>query len=295
MLPALDKNNSKSLRFLKYENSMRYTFSILSCALFLLFRTTSFAETIKWSGYEWEVRSTHGEPAGPGPNIYSDSKENIFIDSKGHLHLKIVKNNIDKWTCSEISLTKSLGYGTYEWEVASKYDDFQKNVVAGFFIYQSPNEVAKQLSRKTGDGKADTPHEIDIELTNAWGDGNLFFATHDPDIKSPVFDFYQKLNGSYTTHRFKWKPKSIKWESYHGHVAKQTSPKNPITEQRDGKSKGTPASITYDGNVIPKASSEKTRINFWIFGDKSSPKAPSLTREEELVIHNFYFTPATKN
>ena len=45
-----------------------------------------------------------------------------------------------------------------------------------------------------GNGKPDTPHEIDIEFTGAWGDANHFFTTHDPDIKSPGQGFFHSLD-----------------------------------------------------------------------------------------------------
>ncbi len=49
------------------------------------------AETITWSGYEWTVRSSRGATQGPGPNIFSDSRDNVFVDAKGDLHLRITQ------------------------------------------------------------------------------------------------------------------------------------------------------------------------------------------------------------
>ena len=130
------------------------------------------AETITWSGYEWKVRSSRGAAQGPGPNIFSDSRDNVFVDSKGDLHLRITQREDKKWVAAEIDLTQSLGYGTYQWELSSRYDRLPSNVVVGLFTYISPRSVARQTDGVVGNQKPDTPHEIDIEFTGAWGDAN---------------------------------------------------------------------------------------------------------------------------
>jgi hypothetical protein len=74
---------------------------------------------------------------------------------------------------AEIDLTQSLGYGTYQWELCSRYDRFPSNVAVGLFTYISPRSVARQTNGVVGNRKPDTSHEIDIEFTGAWGDANL--------------------------------------------------------------------------------------------------------------------------
>jgi hypothetical protein len=58
------------------------------------------AERISWSGYEWTVRSSDGAAQGPGPNIFSDSRDNVFVDSKGDLHLRITQREDKKWVAA---------------------------------------------------------------------------------------------------------------------------------------------------------------------------------------------------
>ena len=61
----------------------------------------------------------------------------------GDLHLKIRKvGNV--WYAAELDLVSSLSYGTYEWELSSRYDQFADNTVVGLFTYQSPASVASQ-------------------------------------------------------------------------------------------------------------------------------------------------------
>ena len=68
--------------------------------------------TIAFSGYEWRVRDAPSSRGGG--NQYSPS--NVWTDSDGAMHLAIKRIGND-WVCSEVSLTRSLGYGTYRFVV----------------------------------------------------------------------------------------------------------------------------------------------------------------------------------
>lgn len=249
------------------------------------------ARQIEWSGYTWQVRSSGGQEQGPGPNIFSDSTQSVWVDGNGDLHLKIRQDGNGKWYAAEIDMTESLSFGTYEWELSSRYDQFADNVVAGMFTYLNPQSVASQTSGSVGNGIGDTPHEIDIEMTGAWGSANLYTTTHDPDVQSPSKNYYQALAGDYTTHRFTWAPDSILWNSYNGHVAGIANPPNPIVEQRPGPNNGDPAEFYYDGPIIPQDLNEIPIINFWLSDSNASVNGPSNGLEQELIIHSFTYTP----
>jgi hypothetical protein len=247
------------------------------------------ARNIEWSGYTWWVRTSNGNPQGPGPNIFSDSTQNVF--AAGDLHLKIRKGADNKWLASEIDLNQSLGYGTYEWEVSSRYDQFATNAVGGLFTYTSPENVANQTGGAVGNGIPDTPHEIDIEFTSAWGSGDLYFTTHDGDVPAPSKNYYQPLPTEQTTHRFKWEPGRITWESFHGHVAGMADPDSPIIEQRPGVGNGQPARHVYTGPVVPKDINEVPIINFWVSSPNPSVNGPTGGVEQEMIVHRFTYTP----
>jgi hypothetical protein len=68
--------------------------------------------TIPFSGYEWRVRDAPSSRGGR--NLYAPS--NVWTDAGGAMHLGIKKTDND-WVCSEVSLTRSLGYGTYRFVV----------------------------------------------------------------------------------------------------------------------------------------------------------------------------------
>jgi hypothetical protein len=213
------------------------------------------------------------------------------VDENGDLHLRITRQPNGKWVAAEINMNQSLGYGTYEWEVSSRYDQFAANVVGGLFTYLSPESVANQTGGVIGNGRPDTPHEIDIEFTGAWGNANLYHTTHDPDIQSPSKNYFQALAGDFTTHRFTWSPSSIAWGSYNGHVAGVENPAFPIVEQRVGPRNGEQAIHVYDGPVIPRNLNEIPIINFWIFDDNPSIDGPTDGQTQELIIHSFTYTP----
>ena len=61
-----------------------------------------------FSGYEWRVRNAPSN-RGDTTNIYDPA--NAWTDASGALHLRIAKQS-GIWTCAEVILTRSLGYGT---------------------------------------------------------------------------------------------------------------------------------------------------------------------------------------
>ncbi len=266
-------------------------FAVLSAGVLAIgLSAAAEARTIEWSGYTWSVRNSGGAQQGPNANVWSNSTDSVWVDEEGDLHLKIRKVG-NTWVAAEIDLTESLSYGTYEWELSTQYDQLADNVVIGLFTYQSPQSVANQTSGSVGNGVADTPHEIDIEMTGDWGSGNLYYTTHDPDVTSPSKNFYQALGGDYTTHRFTWAPDYIHWNSYNGHVAGIAHPEYPIVEQRPGSGNGQIAEFHYDGPVIPQDLNEIPIINFWITNNNASTAGPFDGQEQELVIHSFTYTP----
>src|SRR5437879_2774570 len=69
--------------------------------------------TLHFSGYEWEIRQTVGNPRG-SRNLYNPA--NAWVDKRGFLHLRIAKNAAG-WTSAEVDLSRSLGYGSYRFIV----------------------------------------------------------------------------------------------------------------------------------------------------------------------------------
>ena len=108
------------------------------------------SKMLSFSGYEWRIRDT---PSDRGGKNFYDSN-NAWTDSNGALHLRIAKD-ADHWTCAEVTLTRSLGYGTYSFVVRNT----------------SQLEPPAVFSMFTWDwGGTDQYHrEMDIEISR-WGD-----------------------------------------------------------------------------------------------------------------------------
>ena len=122
--------------------------NIIRISLLLLLTIPVSSQEIQFGGFTWSVRSGRG---GPGPNQWSEN--NVWLDSATNLHLKISQRD-GKWTCAEVTTRQQLGFGLYEFQIASRLDDFDDNVVLGLFNYP------------TGDVGPDGTHEIDIEFAS---------------------------------------------------------------------------------------------------------------------------------
>jgi hypothetical protein len=65
--------------------------------------------SLNFSGYDWAVRMIASDKGGMN-NLYDS--ENAWTDANGALHMQIKKKS-GMWSCAEIFLNRSLGYGTY--------------------------------------------------------------------------------------------------------------------------------------------------------------------------------------
>src|SRR5579859_1018380 len=106
---------------------------------------------LHFSGYDWEVRTISADRGGMN-NLYD--ADNAWTDASGALHLRITKKG-DRWSCAELELTRSLGYGTYIVVVRDT----------------TRLEPAAVLSLNTFDDWGGDQHyrELDIEF-GRWGD-----------------------------------------------------------------------------------------------------------------------------
>jgi len=210
---------------------------------------------IRFSGFEWLVRTTDDGLEGPGPNRFSDSDENVWVDEAGRLHLKIVQKG-GLWYCSGITLRQSLGYGKYIFYVSSKVGELDQHAVAGLFTYKNDEE------------------EIDIEFSKWSKPDNMDaqFAVQPSDLPGNKMRYNLDLPGELSTHVFHWQPEKIDFVSLQGHGLSQDED-NLIHEW------------TYTGGNIPPANGERLKINLWLFRGQS----PSDRKEQELIIDHIEF------
>lgn len=211
--------------------------------------------TILFSGYEWTVAGSGLSRINPGQNYFSCSEENVWVDAKGYLHLKITKKN-DKWFCSNVKLKETHGYGRYVFHVCSHVDDLDKNVVGGLFTY------------------LDDFNEIDIEFSR-WGedtDTNSQFTIQPAHKKGNIFRYSMDLPHKISTHIIDWQKDRIDFASYKGYHHMKPAINKIISEW------------SYTGDDIPCENEEKVMINLWLF--KGMP--PSDGKESEMIIKSFF-------
>ena len=209
--------------------------------------------TIQFSGYKWAVKA--GDRLGPGPNNFSSTNENVWVDDQDRLHLKITQRD-GKWYCAEVVLMQSLGYGNYNFQVSSHVDLLDRNVVGSPFIYR------------------DDTHELDIEFSR-WGiEGgpNAQFVVQPHNKPGNREQFSMSLSNDASTHIIKWMADLMFFRSAQGHDTDPLAGK--VIHEWD-----------YIGGDIPIKADEQAHINLWLF----SGQTPSDGKEAEMVIRSFTF------
>jgi hypothetical protein len=190
-------------------------------------------------GYQWGVKTSCGQPAGPRPCIFVDDEPSVRVES-GPLHL-VADSTGESPTCTEVVLEESLGFGEYRFTVAGALDGMDPNTVVGLFTYDPD--------------PAWTQREIDVEIAR-WGDalnGNSQFVVqpHTTDGNISRFD----IGGlAPTTHKFRWRSNQVLFRSL---VGEHPYP----SEGEEGL-----ACWSYTGADLPPTGDENIHINLWWMG-----------------------------
>ena len=219
----------------------------------------SVTRIISFSGYEWEVRSSDEKKAGPGPNLFTNSKENVWVDDKGNLHLRIT-NRSGKWYCAGITLLGSYKYGTYSFQTETLFEKLHKNTVTGLFLYRN-------------DAK-----EIDIEFSK-WGkDVNEVaqYAIQPADLAGNKKRFNLPTEARTQTHRINWQADAILFSSHTGALTEIPTPEKLIEKWK------------FSGPGIPSGTDDLAlKINFWLFRG-----IPPIEKDAmEIIISDFKYHP----
>lgn len=212
--------------------------------------TAAVPPTLQFSGRTWTVKTSTGA-VGPGPNVFGSA--NAWVDGSGYLHLRIDKSG-RRWTCGEVVLQDSLGYGTYEWELGSNVSTLDPMAVLGLFTWN--NDDASYAHR-----------EIDFEASR-WGNSrdrtNAQWVVQPWDVTGNLRRF--TIGSSVpTVVRFTWTSSRVDFATLVGGVVVE--------------------SWSYTGSSVPPAGGENARMNLWLYNGRA-PKAPV-----EVVIRRFSFTP----
>lgn len=214
--------------------------------------TLAEARTVSWSGYDWTVKKSKGR-IGPGPNYFSDSTSNVWVDAAGKLHLRITKAG-NRFQCAEIIGPTSLGYGTYRFEIESDLAAFDRNAVLGLFTWS--------------DAPAENHRELDIEFAR-WGSATNVpgqYVVQPWDVAANIHRFDWPTGILDSSHWFRWAPGRVDFAS-----------EVPGATLRSWT--GT--------NLVPTPGDERPRLNLWLMGGKRPANGSPL----EIVVRSFTFTP----
>ena len=209
---------------------------------------------IQFGGYDWQVRSV-GSDRGGRSNIYDPA--NAWTDSNGALHLRIAHNS-DQWTCAEVKLTRSLGYGSYLFVVR---EIAQLEPAAVFSMFTWDDLGASQNHR-----------EMNIELTR-WGDAankNAQYVVQPYYVPANVARFMAPPG--VLTHSFRWEPGRVVFRTLRGQATNSES--RVVAEH-----------VFTSG--VPSPGSESVHLNLYIFGNAKNP----LLNNVEVVIEKFEYLP----
>jgi hypothetical protein len=211
--------------------------------------------SLKFSGYDWGVRMVANDKGGTN-NLF-DAK-NAWTDASGALHLQIKKQG-DRWTCAEVFLNRSLGYGTYSITVR---DTSHIDPAAVFTLYTFEDSAGEQHYR-----------EMDVEV-NRWGD-----AANKNNAQYVVQPFYTPGNvftfaapPGTLTYVLRWESGRAIFKTYRGKSAGAGAQLISEHEFTSG--------IQVPGKAIPRV------ILYVVASDKNPMQKPS-----EVVVEKFEYLP----
>jgi hypothetical protein len=207
--------------------------------------------TISFSGSDFIVKKSD-TPVGPGPNYFSDSSDNVFVDGAGQLHLKLTHQG-SRWTSAEVLSVKDFGYGSYCFSLAGLPATLDPRVVVGLFTW---NNLPSYTNR-----------ELDVEV-GTWNDGGppLQYVVQPYTVAGNRFRFPGPISEP-LRHCFDWRPALVAFRS-------------------SDQAGNVFQTFNYTGLIPPPSAG--VRFNVWLLDGI----APSNNAEVEVVVQRFEFQPA---
>jgi hypothetical protein len=217
----------------------------------------TFAPTkqLTFSGYDWAVRTVASNRGGTY-NLYDP--DNAWADANGALHMRITKKS-RLWYCAQVTLNRSLGYGTYFLTVRDT----------------SHLEPAEVLSMYTFDEWHGDQYyrEMDVEISR-WGDvGNPNDAQYGVQpfyIPGNVYPF--KAPAGPVTYSMRWRSGSVSFET---------------TRTPRSGSGGVRVSQHEFTSGVPVPGQEQVKLEFYVIPSDKHP----LQEGSEVVIEKFEYVP----
>ena len=212
------------------------------------------SKTLHFSGHDWVAR-TAGSDRGGEPNAYDP--DNAWIDEKGYLHLRMQERG-GQWSCAEVRLTHSLGYGTYRF-VVQDTAHLTPSTVLGMFTFDDQSADAIR-------------NELDIEMSR-WGNSNgknAQYVVQPYYVPENVARF--EAPAGVLTHEFRWAPGKVTFTTIHG-------------SQMASGTKAVSEHVFTAG--IPTPANESVHIDLYDYHHSRNPSQQPF----EVVIQKFEYLP----
>lgn len=220
--------------------------------------------TISFGGHSWRVKGTGFY--GPGPNLFSDSVNHVWVDAQDKLHLTLKQSG--SWYSSEVVIEEALGYGDYVLTTEGRLDLLDPHAVLGIFLWEygpcwdygytwwnAFNEIDIEYSR-WGNPAQDIAQFVAQPWE--WGGNRLRFDVSFSD-------------GELVSHAMRWLPDRVEYRVWRG-GPNDEAPQNMVR------------SWTYTGYHVPRPEQPRMHLNLWRF--ENNPAS-----DQEVVFTDFNFTP----
>jgi hypothetical protein len=208
--------------------------------------------TLQFGGYEWNVRAAPSDRGGE--NKFDPA--NAWTDKDGALHMRIA-GAPGKWTCAEVTLTRSFGYGLYSFTV----DDV------------STLDPAARFAIFTWDGPAVAQYGREMAITiGRHGDrpqDNGRYIVEPVDLPANRSNF--SAPAGVLTHQLRWEPERATFRTFRGEPAGSA---RPIAEH------------TFTSGV-PGSGNETIRFSLYVYQSNPTP----MQKPAEVVVRRFTFEP----
>lgn len=209
--------------------------------------------TVQFGGYEWNVRAA---PSDRGGKNKFDPK-NAFTDADGALHMRIA-GAPGNWTCAEVTLTRSFGYGTYTFVV----DDVAAlDPAARFAIFTWDGPAVAQYGREMA---------ITIGRRGERPQDNAQYIVEPVDI--PINRTGFSAPAGVLTHQMRWEPNRVTFRTFRGDKVEKGA--RPVAEH-----------VFTSG--VPDAGNETIRFSLYVFQSNPTP----MEKPAEVVVRRFTFEP----
>lgn len=260
-IAAFVVSSNYSLPCVQGSNYLSTNIFNLAMATSIITRSNPTVSWLKFSGYDWWLKS-NSTTVGPGPNIFSSSTNNAWVDAAGQLHLRIT-NRSNQWQCVELTSARTFGYGSYRFELNSSVNTLNQYIVLGMFTYS--------------DDPTYNHREIDVECSR-WNNpadvNNSQFVVQPGTNSNEKMRFLVAGNIANSTHVFGWQSNIINFQSQVGSYSPTPASSNIINSLASTQ-------------AIPLTGDETVHINFWLY----QGHAPTDSNEAEVVIKSFQYVP----